>query len=144
MKLNCNSRKCVISALSGVLLLFAVGATGLDAQVTATISGTVTDTSGAAVSGAKVDVKNTGTGIIQNTSTDAQGRYSVPELPVGDYQIQAVAAGFQNVVHTGITLTVGAQSVVDLSLPVGQSQQTVTVEGQVAQVETSSTSLSTV
>src|ERR1700691_3663788 len=142
MKLNCNSRKCVISALSGVFLLFTlitIGATGLDAQVTATISGTVTDASGAAVSGAKVDVKNTGTAITQNTSTDAQGRYSVPELPVGDYQVQAAAAGFQNVVHTGITLTVGAQSVVDFSLPVGQSQQTVTVEGQVAQVETSST-----
>jgi outer membrane receptor protein involved in Fe transport len=144
MESNCNRRKCGISALSGVLLLFAAGATGLDAQVTATISGTVTDASGAAVSGAKVDVKNTGTGITQNTSSDAQGRYSVPELPVGDYQIQAVASGFQNVVHTGITLTVGAQSVVDFSLPVGQSQQTVTVEGQVAQVETSSTSLSTV
>ncbi|HWF11642.1 MAG TPA: TonB-dependent receptor [Bryobacteraceae bacterium] len=144
MKSNCNGRKCVLSALSGVLLLFAAAATGLDAQVAATISGTVTDSSGAAVSGAKVDVTNTGTGITQNSATDAQGRYSVPELPVGDYRVQAAASGFQNMVHTGITLTVGAQSVVDFSLPVGQSQQTVTVEGEVAQVETTSTSLSTV
>jgi hypothetical protein len=143
MKSNFNSRRCAISALSGFLLL-VIGVPGLNAQVTAIISGTVTDASGAAVSGAKVDVKNTGTGITQTTSTDAQGRYSVPELPVGDYQVQAAASGFQNVVHTGITLTVGAQSVVDFSLPVGQSQQTVTVEGQVSQVETASASVGSV
>jgi len=144
MNSNFNSRKCAFSVLSRILLLCAIGVTGLRAQVTATISGTVTDSSGAAVSGAKVGVKNAGTDITQTTSTDAQGRYSVPELPVGDYQVQAAASGFQNVVHTGITLTVGAQSVVDFSLPVGQAQQTVTVEGQVSQVETSSASVGNV
>jgi hypothetical protein len=136
-----NGRVCTASALSHLFLLGLIGVGGLYAQVTATISGTVTDSSGAAVSGAQVDVKNSGTGVLHSTTTDAQGRYSVPELPIGDYEVQAVAPGFQNVVHTGITLTVGAQSVVDFSLPVGQAQQTVTVEGQVSQVDTNSVSV---
>jgi hypothetical protein len=144
MNSNVNRRKCAPPALSCLVFLCAIGVTGLYAQVNATISGTVTDTSGAAVSGAKVEVRNTGTSVAQTTLSDAQGRYNVAELPVGDYQVQANATGFQNVVHTGITLTVGAQTVVDFVLPVGASQQTVTVEGQVSQVETTSASVGSV
>src|SRR5580700_7935851 len=136
-----SSMAAVYAARFCVILLLACAS--VYAQVTATISGTVNDSSGAILSGAMVVVKNTGTGITQSTSTDAQGRYSVPELPIGDYEVQASASGFQNVVRTGITLTVGAQSVVDFALPVGQSQQTVTVEAQVSGVDTVSTSVGT-
>lgn len=109
----------------------------LEAQVaTATISGTVTDSSGAAISDASIQVQNTGTGATQSAMSDVEGRYRVAELPVGNYQVQASKMGFSTTVHMGITLTVGAQSVVDFSLPVGQQTQTVTVEGQVSQVET--------
>jgi hypothetical protein len=108
---------------------------------TATISGTVTDSSGAVVADAAVQAKNLGSNISQTATTDAQGRYRLAELGIGDYQVQASKMGFQTVVRSGITLTVGGQSVVDFALTVGQAQQTVTVEGQVEQVETESTAV---
>jgi hypothetical protein len=124
-----------------VVLLFGIWgmelAPRMAAQVTtATILGTVTDMSGAAVPGAVVQVKNIETGSTESATSDAQGRYRVPELGVGEYQVEASKMGFSNVVHMGITLTVGAQTVIDLAMPVGQQTQTVTVESQVSQVET--------
>lgn len=120
-------------------LLLGWMAPRLGAQATASIVGTVTDASGAVISDASIQVRNVGTGITQTTVSDAQGRYRVPDLQIGDYDLQAVKAGFQTVVRRGVTLTVGSQPVVDFSLPVGQAQQTVTVESEVSQVQTQST-----
>ena len=105
---------------------------------TATVSGNVTDVSGAAIPETSVQVKNLDTGANQSTISDGQGRYTVPSLVVGNYEVQASKMGFQTSVTKGIVLTVGGQTVVDFSLPVGQSQQTVTVEANAAQVETTS------
>ena len=80
---------------------------------------------------------------MQVTTSDAQGRYRVPDLIIGEYEVQASKPGFQTAVHKGITLTVGSDPVVDFSLPVGQAQQTITVEGAISQVETQSTVVST-
>jgi len=121
----------ILCAWSAFLLVFMMGASRLDAQATASITGTVTDSSGAAIADAAVQAKNSGTGITQTTTSDAQGRFRVPELIIGAYEVQASKTGFSTVVHRGITLTVGAQPVVDFQLPVGQQTQTVTVEGQV-------------
>lgn len=121
------------------LLVSALMAGRAGAQTTnATILGTVTDATGAVIANAAVQVTNSGTGVSRSVVSDSQGRYNVPDLQIGSYEVQASAAGFQKVVHTGITLTVGSQSVVDFALPVGQAQQTVTVEGQVSQVDTTS------
>ena len=126
----------------GLLLLAgSIGVSYLDAQATGSISGTVTDNSGAAMADAAVQVKNLGTGIVQSVSSDAQGRYTLPDLAIGEYDMQAAKAGFQTVLRKGVTLTVGAQPVVDFNLPVGQSQQTVTVQAEVSQVETQSTAV---
>ena len=144
MNLNCNTRKCSVSTLGHILLLSVLGVSSLLAQVTATISGTVTDSSGAIVANATIEVKNAGTAVTQTTTTDAQGRYAVRELPIGDYEVHATATGFQNVVRTGITLEVGGQSVVDFALTVGQTQETVVVQSQVSEVETTSTSVGNV
>ncbi len=125
-----------------VFLIVLGGSARLSAQgTTATILGTVTDASGATIPDAAVQVKNVGTGQTQSVQSDAQGRYRVPDLIVGDYEVQATKAGFATVVHKGITLTVGSQGVVDFSLAVGQTQQTVTVEGQVTQVDTTSSTV---
>ena len=133
----------VVICLLGALLLLAVGAKRLRAQaVTGNISGTVTDSSGAVIAGANIQVKNTGTGVTLTTVSNDQGRYNVPDLTVGTYNVQASNSGFQTVVHSGVNVTVGSQLVVNLSLPVGQAQQTVTVESSVAQVETQSTAIS--
>ena len=117
----------ILCALSAFVLVFMIGVSRLDAQATAAISGTVTDSSGAAIADAAVQVKNSGTGITQTTTSDAQGRFRMPELIIGAYEVQASKTGFSTVVHRGITLTVGAQPVVDFQLPVGQQTQTVTV-----------------
>ena len=120
----------IVCALSAFLLVFGIGAGRLNAQATAAISGTITDTSGAAMADAHVQAKNIGTDITSTTNTDAQGRYRFPDLLIGNYDLTAVKAGFQTVTRRGITLTVGSQPVVDFQLPVGQQTQTVNVEGQ--------------
>jgi Carboxypeptidase regulatory-like domain len=131
-----------ICVLSGALLL-ALGAKRLGAQaITGTISGTVTDTSGAVIAGANIQVKNVATGVTQTSVSDDQGRYNVADVNVSTYDVQASKQGFETVIHKGVTITVGSQLIVDLSLPVGQSQQTVTVESSVSQVETESTAIS--
>jgi hypothetical protein len=135
-------RFCVAS-IYVLILIVVVGVNRLDAQVrTATISGTATDSSGAVLVGAKIEVKNLGTGITQSAITDSQGRYSIPDLSVGDYEVRAPANGFQTVVRTGITLTVGSQPVADFTLPTGAQTETVTVVGEAAQVETRTAAVS--
>jgi hypothetical protein len=122
-----------------VFLGAAITAPSLLAQATtATVLGTVTDTSGAAIPDAAVLVKNVATGVTQSTVSDGQGRFTVPSLEVGNYEVQASKMGFQSTVKTGVELTVNNQTVVDFSLPVGQSQQTVTVQAEAAQVDTTS------
>ena len=138
-----NSRIQRFTGALAVVAIFLVVRPIGGQTTTATVSGTVTDASGALVAGAKVDVKNVGTGITKSVTSDNQGRYRVPELIVGDYEVQASQAGFQTIVRKGITLTVGSEAVVDFSLQVGQAQQTVTVEAQASQVDTSSVALST-
>src|SRR5262249_11149213 len=120
----------------GIAPLLAQGATG-------TILGTVTDTSGAAVSEAAVRVKNVQTDVAQSVASDAQGRFRVSDLAVGEYEVQTSKSGFSTVVHTGIRLAVGAQTVVDFSLSVGQQQQTITVQGEVSVVETTNAAIGT-
>ncbi|PWT97374.1 MAG: hypothetical protein C5B51_31425 [Terriglobia bacterium] len=120
--------------VAGISRLAAQGATG-------SITGTVTDSTGAAIAEGAIQVRNVGTGITQAVSTDGQGRYRVPDLVIGEYEVQSAKPGFQTVVHKGITLTVGSQPVVDFTLPVGQAQQTVTVQGDVSVVETQSTAV---
>jgi hypothetical protein len=142
-KTNSGSRLGRILFLLLVTVLFATQVTRLAAQgVTATIQGTVTDTSGASIPGANIQVKNTGTGATTNAQSDAAGRFRVPDLQVGDYEVQASKDGFSSLLHKGITLTVGAQDVVDFALSVGQTQTTVTVEGAVTQVETTNSTVS--
>lgn len=109
---------------------------------TASISGRVTDASGAVIAGAPVTIRNVGTTFVQTASTDAQGRYSVPDLPIGTYQVQASKTGFQTAVRSNIVLEVGSSPVVDFQLAVGQASQTVEVSAAVSQVETTTAAVS--
>src|SRR5215467_10940882 len=107
------------------MALVSLVAPHLGAQVTlATISGTVTDATSAAVPDASVQVKNVNTGAVQTVKSDGQGRYLVPNLNVGEYEAQASKAGFQTSVRRGITLNVGTEVVADFALQVGQQTQT--------------------
>jgi hypothetical protein len=107
-----------------------------------TILGTVTDTSGAVVSGAKVVVKNTGTGLERTTATSADGSYAVPELPLGSYTVTISQAGFQTSIATNVVVDVATERRVDATLRTGQVEQQVQVSGEeLPQVETTSAEL---
>jgi hypothetical protein len=138
--------KRVFTALVFGLLLALVAVPNLvfGQGANATLLGTVTDVSGAVVPNASVQVTNVATGVRQNVTTDSQGRYSVVDLIVGNYEVQASAMGFQTVDRKGITLIVGSQTVVDIALSPGQQQQTVTVDAQASQVDVVSSTLASV
>jgi len=104
-------------------------ASSLLAQVSAVVSGTVSDQSGAVAPNATVTATNTETGAVRETVADGAGRYQIPSLPVGPYELHAKKAGFQEVVRSGIQLAVNQSATVDLTLQVGESSQQVTVIG---------------
>ncbi|HVP47685.1 MAG TPA: carboxypeptidase-like regulatory domain-containing protein [Bryobacteraceae bacterium] len=110
------------------LLLFGIGAQLWGQVVGASISGTVKDDSGAGLPEASVTIKNLENGAERKLVTDDAGRYAAPSIPVGPYQILAEKVGFSSQVRTGINLVVGQRTVVDLTLPVGELKQILTVE----------------
>src|SRR5579863_2252558 len=107
-----------------------------------TILGTVTDPSGAVVAGAKVTVKNTGTGLERTTETSGDGSYSVPELPIGSYDVTVSQSGFQTFVAKGVTVDVATERRVDASLKTGEVSTKVEVSAdQLPLVETTTNTL---
>lgn len=127
-----------------MILAFVVLAAGVLAAQTfrGTILGTVTDASGAVVSGAKVTVKNVATGLERTTQTSADGSYSVPELPLGTYTVTITQSGFQTAVTTGVVVDVATERRVDAQLKTGQVEQRVEVMGEdLPQVQTTSAEL---
>src|SRR5207247_2660647 len=130
--------------LGAFLCFTSIGAVRVDAQaLRATILGTVKDATGATLPGVSVEAKNLLTGVAQSVVTNGQGRFNLPDLPLGTYEVQASIAGFQTVVHKGLTLTVGSQNVVDFTLPIGQVEETVTVTGESPMVDTTSAAFAT-
>src|SRR6202044_3170362 len=104
-----------------------------------TILGSVTDAQGAVVAGAKVTVKNVGTGLERTTETSADGSYALPELQIGTYTVTITLTGFQKSVTTGVNVDVAGERRVDAALKPGQISTTVEVAGDLLpQVETTS------
>ncbi len=91
------------------------------------ISGIISDQSGAGIAGAKVTITNIAMGTQNSTVTTGAGNYSIPELASGEYSVTVVAEGFSTLVRNGITVSVGQTSRLDLKLDVGQETTTVTV-----------------
>lgn len=103
----------------------------------ANLNGTVTDTSGASVPNAKVQVVEFDTGFIRETITGVSGVYSISSLPVGKYNLTISHEGFKTYVETGIELFVGQTRTVDAQLQVGAATATVEVRGQAQAVDSS-------
>jgi hypothetical protein len=122
--------------VSTALLFLLLGTAPASAQVTAAISGTVEDPSGAAVSGVTVTIKSLETGSSRVTTTDASGAFRVTALPLGRQEITADKVGFKRVVSTGINLIVGQELVVNLQLDLGELTQEVTLSEQEPLVNT--------
>ena len=111
------------------------------AQGTVTIYGTVTDPSGAAISGAKVTVTSAATEQSRDTVSAIDGNYVAPGLRVGAYRLSVTAAGFKTFVQDGIQVQVDENRRVPVQMAVGGVNESVTVAADVAQVETRSSAL---
>ncbi|HUE55551.1 MAG TPA: carboxypeptidase regulatory-like domain-containing protein [Candidatus Udaeobacter sp.] len=110
--------------------------------VGAALSGLITDEHGGAVPGATVSIKNVATGVVREVSSNGDGFYSAPNLLPGTYEVRVTAQGFQTLVQKEIGLTVGAEQALNLSLKVGQLNQTVEVNAAPPEVQTASSTIS--
>jgi len=125
-----------------VILLLAALMAEAHAQVSASIKGSVTDTSGAAVPAVTVTVKNIETGAIRGSVTDYAGRYLVVALNVGEYEVRVTKTGFRDALRSGIHLVVGQEASVDLQLQIGTVTSELIVRSDAPMMSTSTKDIS--
>jgi carboxypeptidase family protein len=111
------------------------------AGVGGSISGTITDQSGAVIATASVTLINTSTGVRQSTTADGRGAYTFPVLPVGSYVLEVNQSGFKPYRRTGIVLDTSSALLVDVVLQVGESAIAVTVSDSAVHLETTSSQM---
>src|ERR1700692_1922017 len=143
MLLSAFQRNFSVALSMFVLAMSLLSAGRAHAQVAgATLAGTVKDSSDASVPQAQVAITNVSTGVARNVTTDSAGFYTAPNLLPGDYEVKVTAQGFSTALHKGISLTVGAQQALNITLQVGQVSQTVEVTTEAPTVELTSSTLS--
>jgi hypothetical protein len=141
-----NGRRLVCWAfVSAMLILVLCGAQGVLAQdVTASIYGTVTDPSSAAVVGANVTAKSVERGVTYTAVTNEGGLYRISQLPVGNYELRVEKQGFQTTAYPAFALVLNQSARIDAELKVGQVTQTVEVTGAARILKTESTLVDTI
>lgn len=125
-----STAKTILLAFPAIILSLFIGITNVGAQSQALngqIEGVVSDSNGAAVSGATVMARNIGTGTERSATTDSSGVYRFPLLPLGTYRITVEAPNFKRLIREGITLVAGQTATVDMALEVGGLENTVTI-----------------
>jgi outer membrane receptor protein involved in Fe transport len=133
-----------LASVLAAIVIFAAAGMAQSQAAAADLSGTVTDPTGAVVSGASVTARGVGTGITRTTTTNAEGTFTFVSLPPGDYEITAEAANFKKSVLSGIKLTVGQAAELTIKLEVGEASAIVNVTGDDIQlIETTKTNVST-
>jgi len=120
--------------LAALFVIFAGQALAQEA----TILGTVTDPSGAAVANATITITNTETGVVRTLPSNGDGQYVAPDLVIGRYNVRATAAGFKGSEQKDLVLAVGDRTRIDFKLIVGSVQENVTVEANAVAVQTDS------
>jgi Carboxypeptidase regulatory-like domain/TonB dependent receptor len=123
-------RPILLVRLPWLLLAFVISALPVRAQFNAALQGTVSDPSGAAVSGASVSLAEDSTGVTKSTVTSASGFYRISELPPGHYTLTVSAKGFQQEVVHDIAVSAEHLSGQDVTLKLGQVSESVTVTAQ--------------
>jgi outer membrane receptor protein involved in Fe transport len=133
-----NRNVCVLATTFLILILNCIE---LNAQgvSTAQITGNVRDQSGAVLPGVEVTVTQTDTGALRTTVSDETGSYTLTNLPIGPYRLEAALSGFRTYVQTGIVLQVNSNPVLNAVLEVGQVNEQIEVQANAAMVETRST-----
>ncbi len=132
-------RPCIWIAVS---LLYFWGASLSRAQGFAVLSGIVTDQSGGRVSGVSITATNRDTGEVRRTITNQDGIYDLFSVPIGDYEIRALKAGFAEEIRTGVRLVVGQNATIDLTLQVGETSQQITVTADAPLVSVATSDIS--
>src|SRR5438046_3940394 len=128
--------------MTAVLLLLFLSAPPIHAQVdTGTILGTVTDASGAAISGAKVTLTNEGTSAALSTTTAPDGSYKFTPVKSGSYKLTTSVQGFQTITQTNVVVNVGTDVVSNFNLKPGAVTQTVEVVAAVPVLQTQNASV---
>ena len=117
------------------ICVFLLGAFAVSSAQQTSITGQVTDPTGAAVPGATITITQSGTGESRTTQSSAAGLYDFPGIGVGNYDLKATAPGFQTFTKKGIVVDVGATVRADVPFAVGASNQTVTVQANALQVQ---------
>src|ERR1039457_3430242 len=113
-------------------------------QVTAAIQGQLMDPSGAPVPNATITAKDVDRATTFTSSTNAEGIYSLPRIPIGTYEIKAEAKGFQTAAHTAVTLEMNQIARIDFSMRLGEMTQTVEVTGAAPLLQTENTMVGTI
>ncbi|HWF47370.1 MAG TPA: carboxypeptidase regulatory-like domain-containing protein [Bryobacteraceae bacterium] len=139
----CRQVRCLIPALALLAMLVVVGRVQCQ-EVTASINGVVTDPSGAAIPGVTVTAKDLERGTVFPTTTDSVGRYNLPRLPVGSYQVRSEKAGFQAAVQSPVLLVLNQVANINFQLAVGNVSQAIEVTSGPPILQTQSTQLGTV
>src|SRR6202162_1615616 len=142
--LKANLRRAGVAGRSSILLLLLLCLCHpiVSAQVAATLTGIVTDQSGASVAAASVTARNLDTDLSRETATDSAGRYQLFGLPLGQYEARVKKNGFAEAVRSGIRLVVGQDARVDLTLRVGAVSEEVKVSGDAAIVSVTTQDIS--
>ncbi len=138
--------KVLQAAFFVAVLCLSVGSLTFAQDITGNLSGTVKDTNGGAVAGATVTITdpNKDNTVVRSVTTNDDGEFSAPNLPVSTYQITVEAANFKKSVQTAIKLDVGQRRTVDFALEAGNIAETVTVQADTVAVETTTPTASTV
>ena len=144
-EMTCRLKSAVstVAAIAVFILLWSIpGARPAAGQVAgATLSGVVSDASGALVPNATITIRNVATGVNRVVNSNGQGFYSAPNLLPGKYEIGTEAPGFNKVLQKGITLTVGAEQTYNPALTIGSFQQTVVVTTSPPSIQSSSSTI---
>jgi Carboxypeptidase regulatory-like domain len=128
-----------------LLLLILYTTTVVIAQSTdATVSGLVLDPSGRAIPDAEILILNDATGVRYPSATNKEGLYTVSILPPGQYRVQVSKGGFKSIIKPGVILNVQSAVVLNFTLPLGATSETVTVDAGASQINTTDGSVSTV
>src|SRR5579863_1144795 len=139
-----NRVRAVCFAVVACLLALVCGAEVRAQEVTATVTGTVTDSTGAAVVGANVSVKSVERGVVYTTETNEVGLYRVTNLPIGNYEVKVEKSGFASVAYPAFTLSLNQVARIDVTMKVGQVSEIVEVTGAAPVLKTEATQVDTV
>ncbi|MGA2264120.1 MAG: carboxypeptidase-like regulatory domain-containing protein, partial [Acidobacteriota bacterium] len=112
------------------------------AVAVAQVGGVISDPSGSSIPGAQVKITQTETQLSRATVSDTQGRYVLPNLPVGPYRLEVTASGFKAYAQSGIVLQVGNNVQINVAMQIGAIAETVEVNAQTVMVETSQNTVS--